>query len=214
MLVHQESTAALDCSKCGRKFRKPGSHIKHEAHCQQTPSLPCSRCDAKFPTQEQLRRHSKNHVGERFHCNVCNKTFTHSNGFTQHKKSHTDERYWFLRIISIFKLAIFQASMPQRWLWTRIQDSSQPKETLQTPWGAWQVGLSHMWKEICGNLEPETPRDDSLGCKAVQMRRLSKEVHKRERYGGTQTGTLWPKRVPMCPLSFSLHPPSWIATAP
>ena len=99
MLVHQESTAALDCSKCGRKFRKPGSHLKHEAHCQQTPSLPCSRCDAKFPTQEQLRRHSKNHIGERFQCNICEKTFTHSNGFIQHKKSHTDERYRYMLLI-------------------------------------------------------------------------------------------------------------------
>ena len=112
MLVHQDSTAALDCSKCGRKFRKPGSHLKHEAHCQQTPSLPCSRCGAKFPTQEQLRRHSKNHIGEQFQCNICEKTFTHSNGFTQHKKSHIDERYWLLVDISICKLIIFQASMP------------------------------------------------------------------------------------------------------
>ena len=93
MLVHQEHTATLDCSKCGRKFRKPGSHLKHEAHCQQTPSFTCSRCDARFPSQEQLRRHSKNHIGERFHCNICEKTFTHSNGFAQHKKSHIEERY-------------------------------------------------------------------------------------------------------------------------
>lgn len=92
MLVHQEHTTTLDCSKCGRKFRKPGSHLKHEAHCQQTPSFTCSRCDARFPSQEQLRRHSKNHIGERFHCNICEKTFTHSNGFAQHKKSHIEER--------------------------------------------------------------------------------------------------------------------------
>ena len=93
MLVHQESSVALECCKCGKKFRKPGSRLKHEAHCQQAQSVSCNRCDAKFSSQEQLRRHSKNHVGQRFQCNICKKTFTHSNGFAQHKKSHTDDRY-------------------------------------------------------------------------------------------------------------------------
>ena len=108
MLVHQEHTATLDCSKCGRKFRKPGSHLKHEAHCQQTPSFTCSRCDARFPSQEQLRRHSKNHIGERFHCNICEKTFTHSNGFAQHKKSHIEERY----IMIVFASSKFHLDHP------------------------------------------------------------------------------------------------------
>ena len=69
-----------------------------------------------------------------------------------------------------------------------------------------------MWKEIRWDLEPETPRDDSLWCETVQVRLLSKEVHQRKRYGSTQVGSLRAERFPMRALSVILHASSWIAT--
>ena len=91
--VHEENTTTIPCKKCGRKFRKIGSHAKHEEHCNEDPCFACNHCEASFPSQEQLKRHSKNHLNEVLHCELCNKTFTHSNGFAQHKKSHAEERF-------------------------------------------------------------------------------------------------------------------------
>jgi len=91
ILVHQGSD--FFCSKCGKEFKKPGSHLKHEKSCQSILSFSCLICETKFTSEEQLRRHEKLHVNERLQCDICLKTFTHPNGFAQHKKSHIEQRF-------------------------------------------------------------------------------------------------------------------------
>ena len=91
ILVHQASV--YFCSKCGKEFKKSGSHLKHEKSCQSILSFGCMICETKFTNEEQLKRHEKIHVNERLQCDICLKTFTHPNGFAQHKKSHIEQRF-------------------------------------------------------------------------------------------------------------------------
>eukprot|EP00092_Neocalanus_flemingeri_P027790 GFUD01030166.1.p1 GENE.GFUD01030166.1~~GFUD01030166.1.p1 ORF type:complete len:591 (+),score=135.81 GFUD01030166.1:109-1881(+) len=91
ILVHQQND--FFCSKCGKEFKKPGSHLKHERSCQSILSFGCIICETKFTSEEQLKRHEKVHVNERLQCDICLKTFTHPNGFAQHKKSHIEQRF-------------------------------------------------------------------------------------------------------------------------
>jgi len=91
ILVHQASL--YFCSKCGKEFKKSGSHMKHEKSCQSILSYGCMICETKFTCEEQLKRHEKIHVNERLQCDICLKTFTHPNGFAQHKKSHIEQRF-------------------------------------------------------------------------------------------------------------------------
>jgi len=91
ILVHQGSD--FFCSKCGKEFKKPGSHVKHEKSCQSILNFCCLICETKFTTEEQLKRHEKVHVNERLQCDICLKTFSHPNGFAQHKKSHIEQRF-------------------------------------------------------------------------------------------------------------------------
>src|SRR2546421_10391866 len=56
---------------------------------QEKPRLVCGDCRKTFSRLEHLKRHQKNHTGEKtFECPLCERKFSRSDNRKQHIRSH------------------------------------------------------------------------------------------------------------------------------
>ena len=56
-------------------------------------TVACSQCEGEFTTSSNLKKHGRNHTGEKlFTCSKCYEAFTDSTSLKRHERTHTEEK--------------------------------------------------------------------------------------------------------------------------
>ena len=92
-IMVQPQKTPLRCDQCVKYLPTKSDLRKHlRQHTGEKPFL-CTECNKCFSQLSHLRRHERVHTGEkRFKCYQCGKSFTQGEGLKLHTRIHTGEK--------------------------------------------------------------------------------------------------------------------------
>ncbi|XP_011196862.2 uncharacterized protein LOC105221518 [Zeugodacus cucurbitae] len=92
VVAHGIGPNGLECSQCGRVFKKKEHLTQHvKLHAGLRP-FKCKeeQCGKAFSRKEHLMRHEISHSGRKlFSCDVCHKPFSRKDNLNKHRRIHT-----------------------------------------------------------------------------------------------------------------------------